>query len=542
MTLPSCVGSDGRFVCGVHRPAFGVRSQRAGVHPLELGRDEEGQRLGNAANFPCGDLPVAPGEPVYEIPNPLPFLGTTYITAGWAEAAASTPEHFRLPSPPAVSLTALLDRWRLLPPGDDPAGLLAELPAPLLLALATVSTDPADLVALARLACCLEINAASGRPVGLRYRRTPRGLRPVIHSHDLFEAVANNPHLPDDYKRAMVLNPGAQGANEIVGDWTDQEGRTLAFEYLRRNSYIPWGHFASNMAHEVVRYRVAALSAAEFGGLRHLYYQRTCLRLAAALALPLPPAGRQLAPFELEALRRAVLAALAEPTAADTLPFAASLWGWNYGFDFAPSGYRLHASHQQIHQQFALVPARMAAADGQDDLTPYAYGDQLAAVCRRFRAETGQSFAACYLAAIRANRRLDGRNDRPASLVVWEEDGVLLFVPKAQTSGWELQVMCGGGVGNILEADQACRAALDRALYLAMRILDRLGARMVTGVELGKRFVGGEADQPLLYRLLPRLPQSPGAFSETQLRFIVGHFPEDFAAACRQQLADLSLA
>ena len=55
-----------------------------------------------------------------------------------------------------------------------------------------------------------------------------------------------------------------------------------------------------------------------------------------------------------------------------------------------------------------------------------------------------------------------------------------------------------------------------------------------------KRIAGkgrkGEPGQHLLYAFLPRLPESPGAFSEAQLRFINGHYPEDFAAVCRQQL------
>ena len=48
-----------------------------------------------------------------------------------------------------------------------------------------------------------------------------------------------------------------------------------------------------------------------------------------------------------------------------------------------------------------------------------------------------------------------------------------------------------------------------------------------------------DAEQHLLYVFLPRLPESPGGFSEAQLRWINGHYPEDFAAACREQLDDL---
>ncbi len=45
-----------------------------------------------------------------------------------------------------------------------------------------------------------------------------------------------------------------------------------------------------------------------------------------------------------------------------------------------------------------------------------------------------------------------------------------------------------------------------------------------------------DSDQRLLYAFLPKLPESPGAFSEAQLRWINGHYPEDFALACRMQL------
>ena len=46
--------------------------------------------------------------------------------------------------------------------------------------------------------------------------------------------------------------------------------------------------------------------------------------------------------------------------------------------------------------------------------------------------------------------------------------------------------------------------------------------------------------QPLIYALLPKLPFSMGAFSEAQLRYINGHYPEDFAATCRFALGKLA--
>ena len=119
----------------------------------------------------------------------------------------------------------------------------------------------------------------------------------------------------------------------------------------------------------------------------------------------------------------------------------------------------------------------------------------------------------------------------------------MLFVPKAQTSQWELQLMTlpqgdGSLAGNIVECDTAMRQSLDTGILVAQQALAGLGAKMVTSIEYAKR-IGrqGLRQQPLLCAFLPRLPESPGAFSEAQLRFINGHYPEDFALACRKQLA-----
>jgi sugar phosphate isomerase/epimerase len=111
-----------------------------------------------------------------------------------------------------------------------------------------------------------------------------------------------------------------------------------------------------------------------------------------------------------------------------------------------------------------------------------------------------------------------------------------VFVPKAQTSQWELQLMPLASVGNILEADAETRKSLDRAMLVAVRILSAMGARMITSVEASKRFDRTDSDQRLIYFFLPRLPESPGAFSEAQLRWINRHYPEDIATACRQRL------
>jgi hypothetical protein len=158
---------------------------------------------------------------------------------------------------------------------------------------------------------------------------------------------------------------------------------------------------------------------------------------------------------------------------------------------------------------------------------------------RQYRQSTGGPFFETYIAAIRRNRRMDDRDDRENSLVVYEDERVMVFVPKAQTSQWELQLMTLAPVGNILETDSRTRASLDRAILITMKILTALGARMVTVIEYAKRFDNEDDDQRLLYAFLPRLPESPGAFSEAQLRWINGHYPEDFAASCRRRLPEV---
>jgi hypothetical protein len=499
---------------------------------MALGRTQGGEICDNAANFPAGDV-VEPGaDPIFEIPNAFDFRGTTYIGKGWADRAAEDIRRITIAKRPQVSLHQLVDaQWG----AAQAQGFIQSLPRPVKLALAATSTDAHDLIPLAQSCCELILDPATGAPQGLVYTANGNGgYKPCITDEQLFDTVANNPCLPDPYKEAMVLRPGAQGRSEIVGEWRRQKSHIV--EYLRRNSYIPWGHYAANMAHDAVRYAAADLSADDIQGLRHLYYQRTYARVAESLGLALPARRREFSGNELEQLRRSIQRAMRQETIAAALPFSATLWGWNYGFDYAPNGYRLHASHQQIHQQYALVPTAVTAVGHPAGLPAFACGDMIQTFIQNYRRQTGQPFFECYQKAIAANQRMDGRSDRPRDLVVYQDEHVMLFVPKAQTSQWELQLMPRASVGNILETDEAVRDALDRALLAAMQILTALGATMITVIEYSKRFHLQDNDQRLLYVFLPRLPESPGAFSEAQLRWINGHYPEDFAQACRNQL------
>jgi len=333
----------------------------------------------------------------------------------------------------------------------------------------------------------------------------------------------------------MVLRPGVQGTSEIVGEWPEERDSHV-FEYLRRNSYIPWGHYASNIANDLVRYAIEDLSDYDFEGLRHLYYQRTFVRLAEQLGLEIDIRRRCMTRGELENLRQEIVNKL-DTSGTSSLKFDATLWGWNYGFDFAASGYRLHASHQQIHHQFSMVPEKVAGGNpGGRIISSYSCGDLVEDFIRLYQEKHGSGFFADYIAAVRQNSRMDERHELPADLVVFEDDYVMLFVPKAQTSQWELQLVTLGPEGNILEADSHVRASLNNGILTAMRVLTGLGAQLITVVEFSKRIGIKDVDQRLLYSFLPKIPYSMGAFSEAELRFINGHYPEDFAVACRLQL------
>ncbi|MEN8141811.1 MAG: hypothetical protein ABFR97_11385 [Thermodesulfobacteriota bacterium] len=516
MKPATCVKPDGTFAFSLHKPSYPVHNLRPGKATSPLGAGPQGT-VTNEKNFPAGDLlDVAGADPVYEIRNPLPFKGATFISASWAAARAKEPGSIHLEKPEPVSFHAEMAE------GDQAKAraLLGRMPQPLLIALATSSTDANDLMALAQMACQL-IEEEKGEVTGLCYDDRQK---PMVTNHDLYEAVANNPFLPNDYKQAMVLRPGAQGGSEIIGDY--QEGESHVFEYLRRNSYIPWGHFAANLANDTVRYTLGELREAEMRGLRHLYYQRSYQRLAEELHLPGLPGHRQASPIELEDLRREIMAAMAagsKPTS------KATLWGWNYGFDLAASNYRLNASHQMIHQQYAMIPAEI---EGE---ACFACGDLIAQFCGQYQASHNKEFFPTYLAAIAGNSRMDGGRG-PTSLIIYEDEQVISFVPKAQTSQWEVQIMTKGAVGNILEAELSCRASLDRAFFLTTQALHGLGLRLMTTIEYSKSFTDPGHDQRLLYTLLPRLPWAPGAFSESQQRWIMGHFPEDFAQAVRDKL------
>jgi len=537
MAPRTCVGEAGRFIYGIHKASYDAVILRQNVVPLNNGLPGK-TMMTNRKNFPHGrTLEVNKGKNVnndnggwvFEIPNAFPFLGSTFILKGKADGAKFGGKH----------VDHFVPAWRI----DVKA-----LSGPEKVFLAQESHDAELLKKLVRASFDVK-DYKSGEPKTIKLKAPAiRG----ISDKELYEVLANSTYLPDSFKRAMVLFPGAQGDSPVLGDFTSAD--TNIFEYLRENSYIPWGHYAANMSHDCVRYKASKLTFADISGLRHLYYQRIYVQLAHELKLSGIPTKRQLTSIELENLRTRILDRISKIEPGE-LAFNASIWGQNFGFDYAPSGHKLHASHQQVHQQYALVPATTDYyTDGnngevQGRIPTYVMGDEVAAFSRQYDMELGTQgqFFNNYINALAANERMDvkkviGQSAKPRKLIISDADDVLLFVPKAQRSPWELQIMVNSnGAGNILELKEDTRKALDKAILMALKVLEAAGASMVTAYEISKRFDDKEKGQRLIYCFLPQVPGSPAGWSERQNRWIVSHYPEDFAEFCRKKLEGIAI-
>jgi len=540
-TPRSCVGKNALFMVGVHTPEFKVKNLRDNDYLMSLGKLEDDTWIDNHVNFPEGDLHEPCADTIYEIANPFPFRGTTYINAAWADPKAGHPEKIRVMKPEPCSLIknmTLLEKNTTTEIKDN-AAIIDILPHPLLIALAQASTDPEELTLLAQKSCHILLDPEQNTPVGIGYKKDHNNkVVPDIYDHELFEVLVNNPCLPDEYKNTLVLKPGVQGNNEITGEYRSIDGDTHVFEYLRRNSYIPWGHFASNMANDAIRYSARDLCGEDMRGIRHLYYQRAFVRLAAELDISCNEEKKCLTQKKLENLRRKIQLKLNQENHSP-IQYNATLWGWNFGYGYAQSGHRLHASHQMIHQQNAMIPKNVKTVSGQA-ATSFSCGDLISDFTEQYRTATGRSFFENYLSAIQNNTRTDGNKNGKSSLVIMEDEHTILFAPKAQVSEWELQLMPKTPCGNIVEADSAVRDALDYSILCAVKILESMGAQFVTSIEFSKRFDATHTDQQLLYSFIPRLPYAPGTFSEAQLRWISGCYPEDFAHACRKALKTIN--
>lgn len=528
--LRTCVGKNGEFIVGVHKPEFKVQNLRENNWIENLGYLKDKIAVDNKANFPTSDVNEPCADIIYEIANPFAFRGTTYINSAWADKKIK--KNIRIPKPKDCSF--LKEFKKKYPQSKNKFKILDTLPHPLLLALAQASTDSEELVLLAQKSCKIVFDKNLKKPIGLGYKKDLKGkIVPDIYDIRLFEVLVNNRYLPDNYKNVLVLKPGTQGKSEIVGEYLSCDKKTHVFEYLRRNSYIPWGHFASNMANDSIRYQAKQLCNKDIIGMRHLYYQRAFVRFAEQFCITGNLKKRKsLKPNQLEKLRKKINLKLKQNPEAK-LKFDNTLWGWNFGFGHSQSGQRLHASHQMIHQQNALIPKQVTTQSNKK-IPSFACGDLIYDFIKKYKKKFKQDFFANYLKAIQNNKRTDENKKKSSSLIVTQDDQTVLFVPKAQISEFELQLMPKKKCGNIFEADTKMRKSLDEKILEAVKTLETLGVEFITCIEFSKRISTKNTDQRLLYSFIPRLPYAPQTFSEAQLRWITGIYPEDFAKACRK--------
>lgn len=110
MKLRTCVTPDGKFIYGIHKPSFRVANMRQEAFLQSLGIDDEENPIENTANFPAGEVEEPQGEWIYEVPNPFPFRGATYISKSWADSKAADPLTIRLPEPVPTSMTGFLSK------------------------------------------------------------------------------------------------------------------------------------------------------------------------------------------------------------------------------------------------------------------------------------------------------------------------------------------------------------------------------------------------------------------------------------------------
>ncbi|MEZ4567107.1 MAG: hypothetical protein R2860_09115 [Desulfobacterales bacterium] len=219
MKLRTCVDPSGKFVYGRHQPCFTVANLRENDYIGPLGRFADGAMVDNQANFPPGDVDEPAATMIYEIPNPFPFRGVTYISENWAAKKAKDPSSIMLSPPKAVSFTETLEKWfgknQLTP--EKKHQIFNTLPASLNWPLR--KPPPTG-------GCRL---AGPDLPANLWLTQKPAGLtdfciirtNPVqsarYYGRPLYEVIANNPPLARCLQTGDGVN--ARGAREKVKSW-----------------------------------------------------------------------------------------------------------------------------------------------------------------------------------------------------------------------------------------------------------------------------------------------------------------------------------
>ena len=124
--MQTCVTPEGKFTVGIHDPGFEVHNLRETETTAVLGRCSDGQPVENRINFPSSMVRAEKTDRIYEVANPFPFRGTTFINSAWADRHAGRPDTVTVPRQPDCSLTAGVRTW--LEKSPEQSGLKDENP------------------------------------------------------------------------------------------------------------------------------------------------------------------------------------------------------------------------------------------------------------------------------------------------------------------------------------------------------------------------------------------------------------------------------
>ena len=102
---------DGRFVYGIHKPRFRVANLRESDRLDALGRLGKDVQIDNSPNFPPGDVEEKGSDWIYEIPNPFPFKGATYILKSWADEKSRNLSQISLSPPVQLSFSTIVQEF-----------------------------------------------------------------------------------------------------------------------------------------------------------------------------------------------------------------------------------------------------------------------------------------------------------------------------------------------------------------------------------------------------------------------------------------------
>ena len=158
LSVRTCVSSSGEFVYGIHKPDYTVVNLREKDHITTLGRIDDKTAVENKINFPANDVIIDNADWVFEISNPFPFMGATFILKSSADKKIENANPFDI-----------INKCR-------------------------TATDTDLLVELAKKSCLFEFDPHTGEPAGIQYEKAKNGgIRQAIKNHHLFEIVSNNP-------------------------------------------------------------------------------------------------------------------------------------------------------------------------------------------------------------------------------------------------------------------------------------------------------------------------------------------------------------